>query len=197
MYKSETISKLAVALVKAQSQIEHAKKGSKNPYFKSNYADLTEVIETIKKPLNENGIVFLQIVDSNESGSAVIETTLMHESGEFISGRTPVFCAKPNDPQALGSGITYSKRYGLQAICGLATEDDDGESAMGRNSNTKQKKSNQDLTLRSKVDAVLKASDNAPALKARMLKFVGVDQSQTLDILDDAQLVKILGAVKK
>jgi len=126
---SEQISNIAAALLKAQRDIGHALKSAENPYFKSRYADLTVVIESVKTPLNENGITFLQAVDSNEEGVPVIDTILLHESGQFLSTRTPVFCNKPNDPQAFGSGVTYSKRYALQAILGLPTEDDDAESA--------------------------------------------------------------------
>lgn len=132
--KSENITLLAVALLKAQKEMGAALKDAKNPFFKSSYADLKAVIEAIKDPLNNNGITYLQAVDSFESVPS-IETILLHESGQFISSRTPVFCAKPNDPQAFGSGITYSKRYALQAFMGLPTADDDGEAAMGRNNN--------------------------------------------------------------
>jgi hypothetical protein len=61
-----------------------------------------------------------------------VETLLLHESGEWISCQTPIVCAKQNDPQAFGSAITYAKRYSLQAILGVPSEDDDGESAMER-----------------------------------------------------------------
>ncbi|KKK65068.1 hypothetical protein LCGC14_2977860 [marine sediment metagenome] len=121
--KSESITALAPALLAAQKEIGVAVKGSENPYFKSKYADLQAVIETVKEPLNNNGIVFLQAVDES------IETILLHESGEFISSQTPIFCKKENDPQAFGSGVTYSKRYALQAILGLPTADDDGNAA--------------------------------------------------------------------
>jgi len=127
MNKSETLTKLAVALVKAQAEIGIAKKDTANPFFKSKYADLTEVIATVKPALNKHGITFLQIVV--EGG---VETVLLHESGEYISGITPIVVAKQNDPQALGSAITYAKRYGLQAMIGVPSDDDDGEAAMGR-----------------------------------------------------------------
>lgn len=131
MNKSESIAKLAAALVKAQLKIGSAKKGSANPFFKSSYADLGAVVEALKDPLNEAGISYLQIVGRDELGTYV-ETTLIHESGEFISGQTPVIIAKANDPQAVGSAITYARRYGLQAMLGIPAEDDDGEKAMGR-----------------------------------------------------------------
>jgi hypothetical protein len=127
MNKSDTINKLAVALVKAQAEMGSPKKDSANPFFKSKYADLAEVISVVKDPLLKHGNAFLQIVTQDG-----VETTLIHESGEFISGTTPVIVAKPNDPQALGSAITYARRYGLQAMLGIPAEDDDGEKAMGR-----------------------------------------------------------------
>jgi len=135
--KSELINNLASALLKAQKAIGVAIKDAKNPYFKSNYADLKAVIDSVKEPLNNNGIAFLQAVNkSNGSDLPVVETMLLHESGQFLNSVTPVFCAKPNDPQAFGSGVTYSKRYALQAILGLPTADDDAEKAMDRNGKT-------------------------------------------------------------
>lgn len=128
MKHSETLSKLAAALVKAQAEIKFAAKDSSNPFFKSKYADLPAVIDAIKPALNKHGISFLQIVVQEG-----VETMLLHESGEYISGITPVVVAKQNDPQALGSAITYAKRYGLQAIVGVPADvDDDGEAAMAR-----------------------------------------------------------------
>lgn len=128
MNKSETLAKLATALVKAQAEIKFAAKDSNNPFFKSKYADLPAVIDAVKPALNKHGLSFLQIVV--ETG---VETMILHESGEYISGITPVIVAKQNDPQALGSAITYAKRYGLQAIVGVPADvDDDGEAAMGR-----------------------------------------------------------------
>ena len=189
MKQSRSLQNLAQALLKAQSKIENAKKSSKNPFFKSKYADLSEVIDAIKEPLNNNGISFLQIVDREPDGSAVVETTLLHESGEFISGRTPVFCAKPNDPQALGSGITYSKRYGLQAICGLPTEDDDGEAAMSRQS----KAINPLVELKEMVKKLKKTSSDIQ----KMRKYVGVSDGTNLDGLTNQQAIKLLAILKK
>jgi len=108
--KSENITNLAAALLKAQKAIGIAIKNEKNPYFKSNYADLKAVIEAVKEPLNDNAISFLQAVNvRNGSELPVIETMLLHESGQYLNSVTPVFCSKPNDPQAFGSGVTYSE----------------------------------------------------------------------------------------
>lgn len=132
MQKSESIVNLSKALLKAQIEMEGAKKGSNNPFFKSKYADYSSVLEACKGPLNNNGVTILQPT-SLFDGQMVIETVLIHsESGEFVSAVTPIVVAKQNDPQALGSAISYSKRYGLQSLISLPSEDDDGESAMGR-----------------------------------------------------------------
>lgn len=128
MKTSESIKAIAPALLAAQQAIEAATKDAVNPHFKHKYADLQAVIGAVKEPLNDNGIVFLQALGYDPVATmALVETTLLHQTGEFISTTTPIYCAKPNDPQAFGSGVTYSKRYALQALLGLPTEDDDAE----------------------------------------------------------------------
>ena len=124
--KSENITLLSIALLKAQKEMGTALKDAKNPYFKSSYADLKAVIEAIKGPLNNNGISFLQAITGTGESLPFVETVLLHESGQYFCSLTPIFCSKPNDPQSFGSGVTYSKRYALQAFLGLPTEDDDG-----------------------------------------------------------------------
>ena len=130
MKKSDTIGKIAVALCLAQKEIKGAIKDSSNPFFKSTYADLASVWEAIRKPLTDHGLSIAQLTDEHPEG-VVIETILMHESGEWISGRLYMKPIK-NDPQGIGSAITYGRRYGLQAITGVCPEDDDGNKASGR-----------------------------------------------------------------
>jgi hypothetical protein len=135
MKTSESITKIAPALLKAQKEMEGAKKDSANPFFKSRYSDFNSVLEACKGPLNANGISILQphkMIVLPEGNFMVVETILLHESGEYISGETKVEVTKAHDPQALGSAQTYAKRYGLQSIVSLPSEDDDGEGAMGR-----------------------------------------------------------------
>lgn len=128
MNKSETISKIAVALVQAQTKMGNAIKDSKNPFFKSKYADLNAVREACLPALNESKISVLQLI-VNKDNKNYVETILLHESGEWISSETEIKNSKPNDPQAEGSGITYARRYGLQSIVCLGAEDDDGNAA--------------------------------------------------------------------
>lgn len=127
MKTSSSVTNIVPALLKAQKLMGGAKKGASNPYFKSKYADLGSVLEACKELLNEHGVVIMQ-----PHSQHTVETVLWHESGEFISSETPVVCSKQNDPQALGSAITYARRYGLQSLLSMPAEDDDGEGAMSR-----------------------------------------------------------------
>lgn len=127
MNKSDTITALAASLTKAQAEMSGAKKNAKNPFFKSQYANLEEVIHCIKEPFADHGLSFVQFPIS-EDGRAGVETVIMHESGEWISNDFMLTCSK-NDPQGMGSAITYARRYGLQAAVGVPSEDDDGNAA--------------------------------------------------------------------
>jgi hypothetical protein len=123
-----TTKNLATALIKFHDSGAAAKKGAANPFFKSKYASLEEVIETVRAEAGKVGLTFTQLVDFNHH-HIFVTTILMHESGESVTGRTPVLTKDNTDPQKMGSGITYAKRYGLQAAFGLPSEDDDGNSA--------------------------------------------------------------------
>lgn len=131
METSQTVTKISIALLSAQKEMSNATKDAKNPYFKSKYADLNSIREAAQPVLNKNGITVLQPMVQKD-GKTYVRTVLLHESGEFISGDTEVVCAKANDPQAYGSGVTYARRYGLQSLVSLGAEDDDAEAAMGR-----------------------------------------------------------------
>lgn len=128
MNKSETIELLAQALLKAQTEFMTASKDAKNPFFKSKYATLNSVWEAVATALHNNGLVCIQPIVNN-----MVATTIIHTSGQFITSECPIVCAKQNDPQALGSAITYSRRYALASMLGVMTDDDDdAESAMVR-----------------------------------------------------------------
>lgn len=130
MNSSESIKNLSAALVKAQASMGGAVKDSKNPFFKSSYADLTSVIMAIKEPFSKAGIAYTQFPTNHENRVGVV-TRLMHESGEWLETSYTLPLVK-NDPQSAGSAITYARRYALQSIAGIPTADDDAESAMIR-----------------------------------------------------------------
>lgn len=144
MKSSESIKTISQSLVKAQKEMSGAKKGASNPFFKSKYADYNSVLEACKDALNNEGIVILQphkTILEGENRIDFVETVLLHESGEFISSETKIEVSKKNDPQALGSAISYARRYGLQSLVSLPTsDDDDGEKAMARKSASNFKK---------------------------------------------------------
>lgn len=128
MIKSESVLKLAPALLKTQKEMGSAVKDAKNPYYKSSYADLNSVREAVTPALHNNGCILLQPTVTID-GKPFVETMILHESGEFICSYTEVVCSKPNDPQAYGSAISYARRYGLQSLLSVGTADDDAESA--------------------------------------------------------------------
>ena len=127
MTQSESILDLAGALVAAQSELENAHKNATNPHFKSDYADLAEIINTVRPVLNRHGLAVVQIPGFTD-GVVTVETLLAHASGQWLRGVSAA-PAQKLDPQGVGSAITYLRRYSLAALCGIAQEDDDGEAA--------------------------------------------------------------------
>lgn len=127
---SPEIGDLAGALAKAQGMMRGAVKDQKNPFFKSSYADLASCWEACREALSANDLAVIQTTELSDIG-IVIVTTLAHKSGQWIRGKLRMVPQK-NDPQVIGSAITYARRYALAAIVGLAQVDDDGEAAMNR-----------------------------------------------------------------
>ena len=119
MNKSTSIKELAKALVAFQGEVGNAPKEATNPFFKSKYATLESVIETIKPVLVKNGLSFSQF--PNEKG---LTTILLHTSGEWLEATMELVLEKQT-PQSQGSSLTYARRYALSAALGIATEDDD------------------------------------------------------------------------
>ena len=127
METSESIAKLAAALVKYHAKAETIKKDGKNPHFKNEYATLDNILDTVRPILAEVGLAILQFPVSQDG----LTTMLLHESGEYIRG-TYTMPAKVNDPQGNGSRLTYQRRYGLGAVLGVATEKDDDATSASR-----------------------------------------------------------------
>ena len=138
MEKSENIAEIIKALIKVQPQLKPAIKDKANPFLKSKYADLSGVWDTCRDLLKESGLAVVQVCGIGDNGS-YLETILMHESGQWISGKYPLKPVKDDDPQAMGSAMTYARRYNLAAILGIVTDDDDAEGAMGRQTESKPK----------------------------------------------------------
>ena len=134
MNRSESIAKLVTALAKAQAELPNiprdktvkvrTKSGAEYTFA---YAPLDTIMEKIRPVLKENGLAFMQSLNGES-----LSTTLMHTSGEWLASDPMPIRVVDSGPQALGSAITYARRYALTAILGLVTEDDDdGNAAEG------------------------------------------------------------------
>jgi hypothetical protein len=128
---SENISQLATALSKAQGEIDDATKKGLNPAFRSKYADLAAVRGVIREPLAVNDLCLIQLPRTVDGGVEV-ETMLLHKSGEFIA-ETLFMPVSQTTAHAIGSGLTYARRYGIMSMLALAADDDDGNAAVEKN----------------------------------------------------------------
>tara|TARA_R100000664_G_C2757966_1_gene146565 strand:+ start:4219 stop:4779 length:561 start_codon:yes stop_codon:yes gene_type:complete len=134
--QSGQLDKLAKSLALVQGELEGAKKGSNNPFFGSDYADLASVLDACRSIMSKHGISIMQYTDGIEVvGKTVflnVSTMIMHESGQWMKSSMPFPVEQPVNCHKLGSAVTYGRRYGLSAIIGLAQIDDDGNVAMSK-----------------------------------------------------------------
>lgn len=163
MQTSEQINEIATALAKAQGEITGALKDSANPFFKSKYADLASCWDACRAPLSANGLSIVQITGFTDS-LMVLTTRLMHASGQWIESHIPV---KPKDesPQAMGSALTYARRYALTAMVGVAQVDDDGNAASGKSNPVSEIHNHKDEYTGKDADPVM-AALQATAMKS-------------------------------
>ena len=128
MRTSETVGEISLALVAANAKLQHALKDSENPHFRSSFASLNAHLDTIKPVYSAHGLTFVQMPGFSDMGYATLTTRIIHESGEWIEGTAGAPLQK-DDPQGVGSAITYLRRYSLAAVAGIGQEDDDGNAA--------------------------------------------------------------------
>ncbi len=153
MQTSDQINEIAAALSKAQGEMENASKDSANPFFRSKYADLASVREAVRVPLAKHGLAVVQFPKTEYLGTPEpyewtaksgekrygvrvccvvgVLTRIVHASGQWMEDSVTTMLPT-GDPQAVGSAITYLRRYALQSVAGIAPEDDDGEAAHSR-----------------------------------------------------------------
>lgn len=176
--QSEDIEELATALVAAQKDIKNAVRSEDNPFFHSKYADLAAIYDACRDAMTTNNLIVVQY-GGFEADQPVLYTQLTHKSGEYIRGFMPVFVpVQPETPeerdangnevkktkqvnksQGYGSSMTYMRRYALAAMLGIATEDDDANSA-GEGKSA------------AKSDAPKKTTSTDPATEAQKNKIV-------------------------
>lgn len=142
MKASDSIKNIAAALLAAQAEMTHPKRTSQNPHLRNKFADLPNVIDTVKPTLNAHGVVVVQSIggytggtDGNQQMCGVVTRLIHADSGEWIeAGVTQVVDAQKgmNLSQCIGSAITYLRRYSLSAMACVASEpDDDGNEISG------------------------------------------------------------------
>lgn len=137
MKHSESMAAIGAALVKAQAEIKAVPKESVNPHFKSRFASLDAITDAVKPVLSKHGLSVIQgtVPTTDETGelkTLVVETMLLHSSGEWISNAVAIPLDKAT-AQGAGSAVTYGRRYGLAAFfCITNDEDDDGHEASER-----------------------------------------------------------------
>jgi len=153
---------LFAALAQAQGEVENATKASTNPHFKSRYADLAEVLNTVRPVFTKHGLAIIQSTESN--GEMVsVTTAIVHKEGGYVSSVASCVPAKW-DGQGVGSATTYLRRYSLAAMAGIAQEDLDGnDSAHNRQPQKPAAPPSRELSLL--VDAI-EACESLDALRA-------------------------------
>lgn len=189
MKKSETITKIAPALIKFNSEVGKVEKDGSNPFLKNKYATLDKIIEVIRPVLSTNKLAVMQDVISGE-GFMTVKTLLIHESGEWFESEGVTLKLQKNDPQGAGAGITYARRYDLSAFLSLNTgEDDDGNSQMTNETETPSENSitqKQVGELKLKVMQFAKARNQTDEAVYEVLKISDIEQ------LDRAQAVSAI-----
>lgn len=130
-HKSYETKDLYAALAKAQAEMPMASLNAANPYFKTRYTDLAEIVRSSRPSLTKYGLSVTQQLITNDDGSNVLVTTLAHSTGQYVESCLRILPPK-SDIQSLGSYISYLRRYSLASLICLASsdEDDDGEEVM-------------------------------------------------------------------
>ncbi len=172
---SEQINEISAALAKAQSEIKFAEKDGENPHYKSAFATLGSHLEVCKEVLGKNNLMVTQLSTFMDT-KHVLVTILSHSSGQWFKSYYPLNPVK-NDPQGMGSCLTYARRYMLSAIVGTAAQDDDGNEAC----NEEQKRKEQNLKKRN--DYVTKPNNSvSPTIPQESIE--KIDDSQVHTILE-------------
>lgn len=135
MKHSDSFINLAAALAKAQATFAvpiKSKSATVTPKsggsgYTYTYADLSDVFEAVRKGLSENGLSILSLINLETANRPMLETILMHESGEWISMLYPIDLT--GRPQDIGGQLTYARRYSISCMLGVASEDDDDANA--------------------------------------------------------------------
>ena len=185
---SPEINELAAALVAAQAEFSAVPKGSTNPFFKSKYAALPDVVQHAGPVLAKNGLAISQHITQDESGNDALLTYLLHKSGQFIAYAMKLHMVK-DDPQAQGSAITYARRYAYMSALGLeADDDDDGNSASKAKATAKPQE-------KSSLDVMRDLLSKKFAMQSERKQFCEEKVGRTLKSLNDLSEAEVAGII--
>ena len=137
MNKSETITEIAKALAKFQSEVSDPERTKENAFLKAKYVTLDSLLQTVRPVLSENGLSFLQVPSTSKEEVTVV-TVLLHTSGEWFESDPFTLPLMKKDPQGVGSVVTYARRYSLSSILGVAWDEDDDAQSNNETELTKQ-----------------------------------------------------------
>ena len=184
---TEQTGSLAAALAKAQAVMRSAKFNKQNPHFKNRYADLSAIIEAIRKPLTDQGLSITQATEVNGHGFG-LKTTLRHSSGETVESFYPLPAGAK--PQELGSALTYARRYSLSSIVCIAADDDDDAEAAKHVDTGELIMPDQVADLEKMVTEI--GGDRAAELKAGTLKYFKIAGFEDVLVVDFPRVVAAL-----
>lgn len=168
---------LFAALALAQGEIENATKASTNPHFKSKYADLAEVLNTVRPTFAKHGLAIVQST-SAEPGVVFVTTAIVHKDGGYITSTASCTPAKA-DAQGIGAATTYLRRYGLAAMAGVAQEDDDGNAAAHNKPVAQRRSPGLPLLLSAITDAG--TDEQLEQLRDQIRTLVGADRAAAIE----------------
>lgn len=171
--KSESVKHISEAMSKFQGKVNQPKKDKTNPFFKSKYVPLENVVEVITEEAPKHGLSFFQSPCNDEHGRIGISTLVTHQSGEFIEFEPLFMKAEKNNAQGSGALITYLRRYTLSSIFGITSDEDDD----GNLTNPAPKQQAPQLATETQVSALKKE------IEAFTKKFEQATEQSVLDTL--------------
>lgn len=190
--KTESIKHISEAMAKFQGEVTQPKKDKTNPFFKSKYVPLENVVEVITDEAPKHGLSFFQSPCNDEHGRIGISTLVTHQSGEFIEFEPLFMKAEKNNAQGSGALITYLRRYTLSSIFGITSdEDDDGNATSSPSRQTPQLANEQQLkTLKDEIEAFTQKFEQAT--EETVLDTLGIQNINQLNVQQVNNAVRTL-----
>lgn len=215
MQKSESIKNIAKALAAFQAEVKNPANTADNPFFKSKYAPLSDILSIARPILSKHGLSILQS-PSGDGQNVTVTTLITHESGEWIESEPLTLKADKATAQGAGSAITYARRYALSAMLGISSEDDDdGNFASGNKGNANPVNADKKPTAAKTTKATQKTDKATPAqlkkiyatanelkvsgdeMKNMMQSHFKKDSSKELTKAEASKLIEILNGLKE